>query len=65
MNRVQSPSGRVLVIENPSVFEGLLEAGCAHALVCTQGQRSLAALELLDRLEGTFRLNCDFVWGGL
>jgi uncharacterized protein (TIGR02679 family) len=65
LERLQSRTGQTLVVENPSVFEALLEANCAHALVCTQGQRSLAALELLDRLEGTLWLNCDFDWGGL
>jgi uncharacterized protein (TIGR02679 family) len=65
LEHLRSHTGQTLVVENPSVFEALLETNCTHALVCTQGQRSLAALELLDRLEGTLWLNCDFDWGGL
>ncbi len=59
---------RVWVVENPSVFEGLLEAvGPAATLVCTSGQPSAAAWALLDRLASRAILwvSCDFDLGGL
>ncbi len=59
---------RVWVVENPSVFEGLLEAvGSVATLVCTEGQPSAAAWALLDRLASgaTLWVSCDFDLGGL
>ena len=47
-------SRRIYVMENPSVFEALLDASeqagypLPHPLMCTSGQPSLAALRLLD-----------------
>jgi uncharacterized protein (TIGR02679 family) len=55
----------VLVVENPAVFEGLLEAGVKTAIVCTQGQPSAACIALLDRCAGHSRLSLDFDLGGL
>lgn len=37
-------------VENPSVFEDLLDLGCRQPLVCVSGWPSAAALLLLDRL---------------
>lgn len=49
-----TPPSRIYVMENPSIFEVLLDA-CEHAgcplpypILCTSGQPSLAALRLLD-----------------
>jgi uncharacterized protein (TIGR02679 family) len=54
-----------LVVENPAVFEGLLEAGVRHAMVCTAGQPSAACIALFDRCSGILRLSLDFDLGGL
>ena len=55
----------VLVVENPAVFEGLLEAGVKTALICTEGQPSAACIALLDRCSGILHLSLDFDLGGL
>ena len=53
------------VVENPAVFEGLLEAGVKQPIICTEGQPSAACIALLDRCSGRLRLSLDFDLGGL
>jgi uncharacterized protein (TIGR02679 family) len=50
VNKLTAPNGRVLVVENPSIFN-LLSEPCREkrtALVCTFGQPNLAVYVLLD-----------------
>jgi uncharacterized protein (TIGR02679 family) len=54
-----------LLVENPAVFEGLLEAGVKRVLICTEGQPSAACIALLDRCSGLLRVSLDFDLGGL
>ena len=54
-----------LLLENPAVFEGLLNAGVTSPMVCTDGQPSAACMALLAKLSGRLRLNVDFDLGGL
>ncbi|RGE19251.1 TIGR02679 family protein [Leucobacter sp. wl10] len=62
------PDTPVFVCENPSVVDAAVRelAGVGPPLVCTQGQPSLAANVLLDRIQGAGLLyHGDFDWGGL
>ena len=54
-----------LLLENPAVFEGLLNAGVTSPMLCTDGQPSAACMALLAKLSGRLRLNVDFDLGGL
>ena len=56
IERIVSPSKKVYVVENPSVFTSLIDATSkVFPLVCTYGQPKLSSLLLLDMLykEGT------------
>jgi Protein of unknown function C-terminus (DUF2399)/Protein of unknown function N-terminus (DUF3323) len=55
----------VLLVENPAVFEGLLESGVKQPIICTEGQPSAACIALLDRCTSLLRLSLDFDLGGL
>ena len=67
LETVKTVSGRVLIVENPSVFEALLETNTLETLICTSGQPSAATMLLLEKFEsGTeFWVSCDFDVGGL
>ncbi len=54
-----------LLLENPAVFEGLLNAGVTSPMICTDGQPSAACMALLAKLTGCLRLSADFDLGGL
>lgn len=64
--KVTAPSGRVYVVENPSVFSSILDKArglnkqaCQPiSLVCTYGQVNLAGLVLLDLLAAS----CSEIW---
>lgn len=65
-------SGRLFVVENPAVFQHLLdcwpEGRELPALVCTSGQPSVAALRLFDavwRLGNEIWYSGDFDWKGI
>lgn len=71
LSRVAAPSGRVFVVENPSVFNSILDKtrsqdnrACRQiSLVCTYGQINLAGLVLLDLLAAScseIRYSGDF-----
>ncbi len=65
---VEPPRAQVFVCENPSVVDAAArELGRAGPpLVCIQGQPSLAAEALLQRLAGAgLRYHGDFDWGGI
>jgi uncharacterized protein (TIGR02679 family) len=67
LETVKSVSGRVMIVENPSVFEALLEAQTVETLLCTSGQLSAANMTLLKRFDQStkFWVSCDFDLGGL
>ena len=67
LETVTTVSGRVLIVENPSVFEALLETNTLETLICTSGQPSAATMLLLEKFKsGTeFWVSCDFDVGGL
>jgi hypothetical protein len=58
-------SRSVLLLENPAVFEALLDAGSSQPMLCSSGQPSAACIALLDRLEGQIYFAADFDLGGL
>lgn len=58
----------VWVCENPTIVEVAAARGAASVLVCTSGQPSAAAIELLTILSSagaTVRYHGDFDWAGL
>lgn len=55
----------VLFLENPAVFEALLDTGITRPMLCSQGQPSAACIALLDKLEGKILFAADFDLGGL
>ena len=55
----------VFVCENPAVVTSAMRSGVTQPLVCTQGQRSLAAATLLSACTGTIHWRGDFDWSGL
>lgn len=63
LSRVESPSGRVYIVENPAVFTALAErcdiSSCP--LICTYGQLNIASLMLLDFLH---RQGTDLYYSG-
>jgi uncharacterized protein (TIGR02679 family) len=67
LETVKSVTGRVMIVENPSVFEALLEAQTLETLICTSGQLSAANMALLKRFDQNteFWVSCDFDLGGL
>lgn len=71
LSKVMAPSGRVFVVENPSVFSSIMDKARnlnkqTHqpiSLVCTYGQINLAGLVLLDLLSAScteIRYSGDF-----
>ncbi|ARE86960.1 hypothetical protein CLFO_13440 [Clostridium formicaceticum] len=52
VERITSPFKKVFVVENPTVFSGIIDAiqNLKVSLVCTNGQVKLASLILLDKL---------------
>ncbi|KAB3529803.1 TIGR02679 family protein [Alkaliphilus serpentinus] len=52
VQKIISPSGKVFVVENPTVFSGILDElkDCRPPIICTYGQIKLASLMLLDIL---------------
>jgi uncharacterized protein (TIGR02679 family) len=59
-------SGRVLVVENPSVLESFAARhGGRFAVVCTAGWPAAVALDLLDRLAVPLSYHGDFDWRGV
>jgi uncharacterized protein (TIGR02679 family) len=59
-------SGRVLVVENPSVLESFaVRHGGRFAVVCTAGWPAAVALDLLDRLDVPLAYHGDFDWRGV
>lgn len=59
-------SGRVLVVENPSVLESFAtREGGRCAIVCTAGWPAAVALDLLDRLAVPLAYHGDFDWRGV
>ncbi|MCW2681846.1 MAG: hypothetical protein JWM62_3247, partial [Frankiales bacterium] len=59
-------SGRVLVVENPSVLESFaVRHGGRFAVVCTAGWPAAVALDLLDRLGVRLSYHGDFDWRGV
>jgi hypothetical protein len=55
----------VWLLENPAVFEALLDAGFSQPLLCSSGQPSGALMSLLTRLNGKIFVATDFDVGGL
>lgn len=55
----------LLFLENPAVFEALLDAGVRQPMLCSQGQPSATCIALLDKLEGEIHFAADFDLGGL
>ncbi len=55
----------IIFLENPAVFEALLDSGIKHPMLCSQGQTSAACIALMDRLEGEILFAADFDLGGL
>ncbi len=55
----------ILFLENPAVFEALLDTGSSRAMLCSNGQPSAACIALLDKLEGDILFAADFDLGGL
>lgn len=59
-------TGRVLVVENPSVLESFgARHGARFAVVCTAGWPAAVALDLLDRLAAPLDYHGDFDWRGV
>lgn len=59
-------SGRVLLVENPSVLESFaVRHGGRFAVVCTAGWPAAVALALLDRLGVPLDYHGDFDWRGV
>jgi uncharacterized protein (TIGR02679 family) len=59
-------SGRVLVVENPSVLESFaVQHGGRFAVVCTAGWPAAVALDLLDRVGVPLAYHGDFDWRGV
>lgn len=59
-------SGRVLVVENPSVLESFaVRHGGRFAAVCTAGWPAAVALDLLDRVGVPLDYHGDFDWRGV
>lgn len=59
-------TGRVLVVENPSVLESFaVRHGGRFAVVCTAGWPAAVALDLLDRLGVPLAYHGDFDWPGV
>jgi len=50
IDRVESPIGKVFVVENPGVFAAVLDVHKLAPMVCTFGQPKLSGLVLLDLL---------------
>jgi hypothetical protein len=55
----------ILLLENPAVFEALLDAGSSQPMLCSSGQPSAACIALLDRQGGQIYFAADFDLGGL
>jgi hypothetical protein len=55
----------ILFLENPAVFEAMLDAGVKQPMLCSQGQPSATCIALLDKLEGEIHFAADFDLGGL
>ncbi len=55
----------IILLENPAVFEALLDNGVQYPMICSQGQPSAACIALLDRIEGKIFFAADFDLGGL
>ncbi len=55
----------VILLENPAVFEALLDHGVQYPMICSQGQPSATCIALLDRTEGKIFFAADFDLGGL
>ncbi len=55
----------VWLLENPAVFEALLDAGTKYPMLCSSGQPSAACIALLDKLGGKIFFAADFDLGGL
>ena len=63
---VAQSSGRVLVVENPSVLESFAARhGGRFAVVCTAGWPAAVALDLLDPLSVPLAYHGDFDWRGV
>jgi|GEM_PF-2154653 len=64
---VRAENDALHIVENPAVFEKLLEHWPEKSLLCTSGQPSHAALSLLERLSlsTTLKVCCDLDVGGL
>jgi uncharacterized protein (TIGR02679 family) len=59
-------TGRVLVVENPSVLESFAgRHGGRFAVVCTAGWPAAVALDLLDRVGVPLDYHGDFDWRGV
>ncbi|MDP3712297.1 MAG: TIGR02679 family protein [Mycobacteriales bacterium] len=59
-------TGRVLVVENPSVLESFAARhGGRFAVVCTAGWPAAVALDLIDRLAVPLDYHGDFDWRGV
>jgi hypothetical protein len=62
---VQPINSNIILLENPAVFEALLDTGIQHPMICSHGQPSAACIALLDRTEGAIFFAADFDLGGL
>jgi hypothetical protein len=62
---VQPIHSNIILLENPAVFEALLDTGTQHPMICSHGQPSAACIALLDCTKGKIFFAADFDLGGL
>lgn len=68
LGEVSALGNRLWIVENPAIFEALLDAvGGSATLLCTYGQPSVACMDLLSKLDvdGEAWVSCDLDLGGL